>query len=66
METGYQLFVDGRLTGSFGPILNSRNYAATSGAFSLSRAVSGAHTFDIAIRGWHAPVWAHTIHNRYP
>jgi hypothetical protein len=32
----------------------------------LRTVVSGAHTFDIAIRGWHAPVWAHTIHNRYP
>ncbi len=36
METGYQLFVDGRLAGSFGPILNSRNYSASSRAFAIS------------------------------
>src|SRR6202035_2500406 len=36
METGYQLFVDGRLAGSFGPILNSRNYAASSRVFAIS------------------------------
>jgi phosphoserine phosphatase RsbU/P len=59
METGYQLFVDGRLAGSFGPILNSRNYAASSRAFTLSpAAASGPRTFHIAIRAWHAPVWA--------
>ena len=59
METGYQLFVDGRLAGSFGPILNSRNYAASSRAFAISpAAASGPRTFHIAIRAWHAPVWA--------
>ena len=59
METGYQLFVDGRLAGSFGPILNSRNYAASSRVFDLSpAAVSGPRTFHIAIRAWHSPVWA--------
>ena len=59
METGYQLFVDGKLAGSFGPILNSRNYAASSRAFALSpAAASGPRTFHIAIRAWHAPVWA--------
>jgi phosphoserine phosphatase RsbU/P len=59
METGYQLFVDGRLAGSFGPIQNSRNYAASSRAFSASSAPSsGPRTFHIAIRAWHAPVWA--------
>jgi serine phosphatase RsbU (regulator of sigma subunit) len=58
METGYQLFVDGRLSGSFGPILNSLNYTASSRAFAISRAGSGPHTFHIAIRAWHAPVWA--------
>jgi phosphoserine phosphatase RsbU/P len=57
METGYQLFVDGRLTGSFGPILNSRNYAASARVFAISPA-SGPHTFHIAIRAWHSPVWA--------
>jgi hypothetical protein len=59
METGYQLFVDGRLAGSFGPILNYRAYAASSRAFAISlAAVSGPRTFHIAIRTWHAPVWA--------
>ena len=59
METGYQLFVDGRLAGSFGPILNSRNYAASSRAFAISPAASsGPRTFHIAIRAWHSPVWA--------
>ena len=59
METGYQLFVDGRLAGSFGPILNSLNYSASSRAFALSpTALSGPRTFHIAIRAWHAPVWA--------
>ena len=58
METGYQLFVDGRLSGSFGPILNSRNYAISSRAFDLSPGVSGPRTFHIAVRAWHTPVWA--------
>jgi phosphoserine phosphatase RsbU/P len=60
METGYQLFVDGRLAGSFGPILNSRNYAASGRVFAISRAAaaSGPRTFHIAIRAWHAPIWA--------
>jgi sigma-B regulation protein RsbU (phosphoserine phosphatase) len=60
METGYQLFVDGRLAGSFGPILNSRNYAASGRVFAISRAAaaSGPRTFHIAIRAWHSPVWA--------
>ena len=59
METGYQLFVDGRLAGSFGPILNYRAYAASSRAFAISpAAVPGPRTFHIAIRTWHAPVWA--------
>src|SRR6202000_1879928 len=58
-ETGYQLFVDGRLAGSFGPILNSRNYAASSRVFAISPdAASNPRTFHIAIRAWHAPVWA--------
>jgi phosphoserine phosphatase RsbU/P len=58
METGYQLFIDGRLAGSFGPILNSRAYAVSSRAFALSPAAPGPRTFRIAIRAWHAPVWA--------
>ena len=59
METGYQLFVDGHLAGSFGPILNSLNYAASSRAFDLSpTASSGPRTFHIAIRAWHLPVWS--------
>jgi phosphoserine phosphatase RsbU/P len=58
METGYQLFIDGRLAGSFGPILNSWNYATASRAFDLVPAPSGPRTFHIAIRAWHAPVWA--------
>jgi len=59
METGYQLFVDGRLAGSFGPILNSRNYAGTSRVFDVSPvSASGPHTFHIAIRAWHLPTWA--------
>jgi phosphoserine phosphatase RsbU/P len=59
METGYQLFVDGRLAGSFGPILNSRNYSASGRVFAISpTAASGPRTFHIAIRAWHAPVWA--------
>jgi phosphoserine phosphatase RsbU/P len=59
METGYQLFVDGRLAGSFGPILNSRNYAASSRAFAITPvAASGPRTLHIAIRAWHAPMWA--------
>jgi phosphoserine phosphatase RsbU/P len=59
METGYQLFVDGRPAGSFGPILNSRNYSASSRVFAISpAAASGPRTFHIAIRAWHAPVWA--------
>jgi phosphoserine phosphatase RsbU/P len=59
METGYQLFVDGGLAGSFGPILNSRNYAASSRAFAIwPTAASGPRTFHIAIRAWHSPVWA--------
>jgi phosphoserine phosphatase RsbU/P len=59
METGYQLFVDGGLAGSFGPILNARNYAASSRVFSISTAAaSGPRTFHLAIRTWHSPVWA--------
>jgi len=63
METGYQLFVDGQLAGSFGPILNSRNYTATSRVFDLppasaSAASHGPRTLHIAIRAWHSPVWA--------
>src|ERR1700733_3419775 len=59
METGYQLFVDGRVAGSFGPILNSRNYAASIRVFALTpAAASGPRTFHIAIRAWHSPVWA--------
>ena len=58
METGYQLFVDGRLAGSFGPILNALNYAQSSRAFAISPAASGPHMFHIAIRAWHAPDWA--------
>jgi hypothetical protein len=58
METGYQLFVDGRLAGSFGPILSSLNYAISSRAFALSPAAAGPRTFHIAIRAWHLPVWA--------
>ena len=65
METGYQLFVDGRLTGSFGPILNSLNYAASSRTFDLSPFAgdsgatgAGPRTFHVAIRAWHLPVWA--------
>jgi phosphoserine phosphatase RsbU/P len=59
METGYQLFVDGRLAGSFGPILNSLNYAPSSRVFVISpAAASGPRTFHIAIRTWHLPVWA--------
>ncbi len=59
METGYQLFVDGRLAGSFGPILNSQNYSTSSRAFAISSAAgSGPRTFHIAIRAWHAPDWA--------
>ncbi|HEY4359191.1 MAG TPA: SpoIIE family protein phosphatase [Acidobacteriaceae bacterium] len=57
METGYQLFVDGHLTGSFGPILSVRNYSTSRRAFALSP-VSGPHTFHIAIRAWHLPAWA--------
>ena len=58
METGYQVFVDGRLAGSFGPILNFRAYSASSRAFALSPAAPGPHTFHIAIRAWHDPLWA--------
>jgi len=58
METGYQLFVDGRPAGSFGPILNSLNYAVSSRAFDLPAAASGPRTFHIAIRVWHLPAWA--------
>ena len=59
METGYQLFVDGRLAGSYGPILNSWAYSASSRAFAISPAAASApRTFHIAIRSWHAPVWA--------
>jgi phosphoserine phosphatase RsbU/P len=59
METGYQLFVDGRLAGSFGPILNTRNYAASRRVFAISpAAASGPRTLHIAIRAWHTPVWA--------
>jgi phosphoserine phosphatase RsbU/P len=59
IETGYQLFVDGRLAGSYGPILNFRPYSASSRAFAISpAAASGPRTFHIAIRAWHAPVWA--------
>jgi phosphoserine phosphatase RsbU/P len=61
METGYQLFVDGHLTGSFGPILNSLNYAASSRAFAIAPTASGPRTFHIAIRAWHLPVWAHYV-----
>ncbi len=59
METGYQLYVDGHLAGSFGPILSSLNYAISSRSFDLSpAAASGPRTFHIAIRAWHLPVWA--------
>jgi hypothetical protein len=66
METGYQLFVDGRLAGSFGPILNSSNYAASSRVFAMSpAAASGPRTFHIAIRAWHAPIWADYAHGGF-
>jgi hypothetical protein len=55
METGYQFFVDGHLAGSFGPILNSRNYVLSSRAFAISPAAAGPRTFHIAIRAWHSP-----------
>jgi hypothetical protein len=59
MATGYQLFVDGRLAGSYGPILNNWTYAASSRAFAISPpAASGPRTIHIAIRAWHDPVWA--------
>lgn len=58
METGYQLFVDGRPAGSFGPILSSLNYGIASRVFKLSQAAPGPHTFHVAIRTWHSPVWA--------
>src|SRR5882724_1024288 len=59
METGYQLFVDGRLAGSFGPIQSSLNYGVSSRVFDLSPAgASGPRTFHIAIRAWHLPAWA--------
>ena len=61
METGYQLFVDGHLVGSFGPILSSLNYAISSRAFSISAAAPGPRTFHIAIRAWHLPVWAEYV-----
>jgi sigma-B regulation protein RsbU (phosphoserine phosphatase) len=65
METGYQLFVDGRLAGSFGPILSSVNYAGSSRAFPMSSnagalqaAGASPRIFHIAIRAWHLPTWA--------
>jgi serine phosphatase RsbU (regulator of sigma subunit) len=59
METGYQVFVDGRLIGSFGPIQSSLNYTQSSRVFDLSpAAASGPRTFHIAIRAWHLPAWA--------
>jgi len=58
METGYQIFVDGRLAGSFGPIQSSWNYVVSSRVFDLSPAASGPRTFHIAIRAWHLPSWA--------
>src|ERR1700755_394543 len=58
METGYQLFVDGRLAGSFGPIQSSLNYAVSSRVFAITREAAGPHTFHIAIRAWHLPTWA--------
>jgi phosphoserine phosphatase RsbU/P len=65
METGYQLFVDGRLAGSLGPILSNLNYAASSRVYDLSPATGnsgtaggGPRTFHFAIRVWHAPFWA--------
>jgi phosphoserine phosphatase RsbU/P len=61
METGYQLFVDGRLAGSFGPILSPLNYSISSRAFDLSPAATGPRTFHIAIRAWHLPVWANYV-----
>lgn len=58
METGYQLFVDGHLAGSFGPILNPLNYTLSRRVFTLSSTGSGPQTFHMAIRAWHDPVWA--------
>ncbi len=60
METGYQLFIDGRLAGSFGPILKPWNYTASSRAFAISPAApsAGPRTFHVAIRAWHSPTWA--------
>jgi sigma-B regulation protein RsbU (phosphoserine phosphatase) len=59
METGYQLFVDGHPAGSFGPILNSLNYTTSGRVFAIPRvSASGPHTFHIAVRAWHNPVWA--------
>lgn len=59
METGYQLFVDGRLTGSFGPILSSLNYVVSGRVFEIApAAISGPRTLHIAIRAWHSPTWA--------
>ena len=47
METGYQLFVDGRLAGSYGPILNVWAYSASSRAVPRRRATARAY------RRWH-------------
>ena len=58
METGYQLFIDGRLVGSFGPILGSLNYVGTPRTFDITPAASGPHTFHFAVRAWHLPTWA--------
>jgi stage II sporulation SpoE-like protein len=56
---GLSALRDGRLAGSFGPILKSWAYSASSRDFPMSPAdASGPRTFHIAIRAWHAPVWA--------
>lgn len=57
METAYQLFVDGKPLGGFGHIRNWRALTATARVYELP-AVAGPHTFRIAIRAWHAPVWS--------
>lgn len=58
METGYQVFIDGQFLGSYGPILSFAALSASSHAFAIPSAAPGPHTFHIAIRAWHAPLWA--------
>ncbi|MDR3774535.1 MAG: SpoIIE family protein phosphatase [Terracidiphilus sp.] len=59
--TSFQVFVDGRLAGSSGPMPPTivPNTRISHQVFPLTQAGSASHrTVQVAIRVWHSPIWA--------